>query len=118
MNTSDHDLSDLERPLPPPLFVEDVANAAPATPDVQSTDVKPQVRAFNMDKTENMRGLNPEEIAVAAGVSNPVVSSYLYSETRVKNEVLDIKSRGKTPVSGRDVAHQTGMDRKVGRRSH
>ncbi len=92
MDTSDHDLSDLERPLPPSLFVEDVANAAPATSDVQSTDVKPQVRAFNMDKTENMRGLNPEEIAVAAGVSNPVVSSDLYSETRVKNEVLDVKS--------------------------
>ncbi len=32
-----------------------MANAAPATPDV-----KPQVRAFNADKTEIMRGLNPE----------------------------------------------------------
>jgi hypothetical protein len=107
--TSDHDHSDLERPLPPYSFVEDVANGAPSTPD-RSTDVKLQVRAFNADKTENTRGLNPEEIAVAAGVSNPVVSSDLYLETRVKNEVLDEKSRGETPVTGRDIARDIAQN--------
>jgi hypothetical protein len=75
MDTSDHDLSDLV-PLLRPLSLSMWLTLLQLTQ--MSTEIAFVVRPFNPDKTENMRGLNPEEIAVA----NPQVSSDLHSETR------------------------------------